>query len=154
VAIANISNRVPAAVKIIGPVSKLLMGAGLPQGRNALLTVRGRKSGVPRTTGVTVVEIDGKRWLIGMFGDVNWVCNLRAAERATLSIGRRRDEVRASEITGEARIAFFRDVLGPYARRMRMAPLVFSLVHARDILDDPATAARNRPVFELHAAKI
>jgi hypothetical protein len=31
---------------------------------------------------------------------------------------------------------------------------VFSLVHARDILDDPATAARNRPVFELHAAKI
>jgi deazaflavin-dependent oxidoreductase (nitroreductase family) len=147
------SNRVPTAVKIIGPVSKILMKAGLPQGRNALLTVRGRKSGVPRTTGLTVVEIDGRRWVIGMFGDVNWVRNLRTAGRATLSIGRRREEIRANEMTGEARTAFFRDVLGPYARRMPMAPLLFSLVHAREILDDPAAAAQNRPVFELHAAR-
>jgi deazaflavin-dependent oxidoreductase (nitroreductase family) len=142
--------RIPTAVKIIDPLAKILMRAGVPWPRSALLTVRGRKSGVLRTAGVTVVEIDRRRWLIGMFGDVNWVRNLRVAGRATLAVGHRREEITTNEITGEARTAFFRDVLGPFARRDPGAPIAFSLVHARDILDDPAAAAQKRPVFELH----
>jgi deazaflavin-dependent oxidoreductase (nitroreductase family) len=121
-------------------------------GPNALITTTGRKSGLPRTTPVAVVEIDGRRWVVGTFGEVNWVRNLRAAGRATISVGRRHDEVSASELTGDARVAFFRDVLAPYARRIRVGPALLSILGAGDILKDPAAAAAKRPVFELRAA--
>ena len=146
------STRVPTSVKVFSPLAKLLLRAGVPQGPNALLTVPGRKTGEPRTTGVTVVEVGGRRWVIGTFGEVNWVRNLRAAGQASLTIGRRRQDVRAVELIGEARTAFFRDVLVPYVRRMRVAPALLAILGARDILGDPARAAADRPVFELRAA--
>lgn len=145
------SPRVPASVRLFSPLTNLLLRAGVPQGPNALLTVRGRKTGEPRSTGVTVIEVGGQRWVMGTFGEVNWVRNLRAAGHATLTIGRRRLEVQAVELIGEARTAFFRDILSPYVRRMRVAPALLAILGARDILGDPAKAAEERPVFELRA---
>jgi deazaflavin-dependent oxidoreductase (nitroreductase family) len=65
-----------------------LLRLGVKMGPMILLTVRGRKSGQPRTTPVAMTEHDGKRYLVGTFGDVNWVRNLRAAGEATLRSGR------------------------------------------------------------------
>jgi deazaflavin-dependent oxidoreductase (nitroreductase family) len=129
-----------------------VLRVGALMGPNALITVRGRKTGQPRTTPVALVEINGKRWVIGTFGEVNWVRNLRAAGAATLSVGSRREEVRSVELTPEEGAAFFRDVIGPYVRRMRIGRLLLSVLRSRDILDDPAGAAARRPVFELHTA--
>ena len=146
------SSRVPRSVKLLSPFFQLLLKAGVPQGPNALLTVPGRKTGEPRTTGVTMVEVSGRRWVMGTFGDVNWVRNLRAAGRATLTVGRRRQEVQAVELNGEERVAFFRDVLAPYIRRLRVGTALLAVLGARDILGDPGRAAADRPVFELRAA--
>jgi deazaflavin-dependent oxidoreductase (nitroreductase family) len=63
-----------------------------------LLTVRGRKSGKPRTTPVVIIELDGRRYLLAPYGIVAWVRNLRAAGRATLTRGRRAEEVQAVEL--------------------------------------------------------
>ena len=52
--------------------------------RTYLLTVRGRRSGKPYTLPVTLVEQDGKRWLVSPFGEVNWVKNARAAGEVRL----------------------------------------------------------------------
>jgi deazaflavin-dependent oxidoreductase (nitroreductase family) len=141
--------RVPSFVGLFNPIARRVLRAGAFMGPNALLTVRGRKSGVARTTPVALVEIDGRRWVIGAFGETNWVRNLRAAGEATLSVGRRREEVRARELDVEARAAFFREVVGPYVRRLRVGGLLLAVLGARDILADPAGAARKRPVFEL-----
>src|SRR6266850_30751 len=92
-------NRVPGFVSWFSPIAQRMLGSGIPLGPNALITVRGRKSGLDRTTPVALVEIDGKRWVIGTFGETNWVRNLRAAGEATLTIGRRREPVRARELT-------------------------------------------------------
>lgn len=146
------SRRVPTSVRLFAPVAQLLLRLGVPQGPNALLTVRGRKTGEPRTTGVTVLEAGGRRWVIGTFGETNWVRNLRAAGRAALTVGGRNQQVEAFELTGEARAAFFRDVLGPYVRRMRIAPALLAVLGARDILSHPDKAAQERPVFELRAS--
>jgi deazaflavin-dependent oxidoreductase (nitroreductase family) len=134
------------------PLAQLLLKAGVPQGPNALITIRGRKSGVARTTGVTVVEVNRRRFVIGTFGDTNWVRNLRAAGEATLTVGRRTEDVRAVELTGDDHTAFFRDVLRPYVHRMRVAPVLLRLLGATEIVDDPGAAAARRPVFELTAA--
>lgn len=61
---------------------------GLPLGNMALLTVPGRKSGLPRTTPVALGERDGQRWLLSPYGEVDWVRNLRAAGGGTLARGR------------------------------------------------------------------
>ncbi len=146
------ASHVPGYVGIFNPIARRVLKAGAMLGPNALITVRGRKSGLPRTTPVALVEIDGRRWVIGTFGDTNWVRNLRASGEATVSVGRRREEVKAAELVGEDRISFFRDVLTPYVKRLRIGTLLLSVLGARDIVDDPAGAAEKRPVFELRAA--
>lgn len=66
-------------------------------------TVRGRKSGWPRTIPIVVVEQDAQRYLFAPYGVVDWVRNLRAAGQATLARGRCAEQIRAIELpAGEA----------------------------------------------------
>ncbi len=143
------SARAPSFARFLNPVAQRVLRVGPLMGPNALLTVRGRKSGVPRTTPVALVDIGGRRWVIGTFGEVNWVRNLRAAGEATVTVGRKTQEMQARELGLEERIAFFRDVVGPYVRPLRIGGLLLSILGARDILANPAAAAEHRPVFEL-----
>lgn len=143
--------KAPSFVGLFNPIARRILRAGPLLGPNALITIRGRKSGVPRTTPIALVDIDGKRWVIGTFGDTNWVRNLRAAREATLTVGRNREHVVADELDVEDRTRFFRDVIGPYVHRMRIGALLLSILGAKEILDDPRAAAEHRPVFELRA---
>lgn len=148
----EMADRAPGFVGLFNPIARWILKVGALLGPNALITIRGRKTGVPRTTPVALVEIDGRRWVIGTFGEVNWVRNLRAAGEATLTVGRRHEDVEASELDIPARTAFFRDVLGPYVRRLPVGGLLLEVLGATEILVDPAGAAERRPVFELRAA--
>jgi deazaflavin-dependent oxidoreductase (nitroreductase family) len=122
-------------------------------GPNALVTIRGRTSGVPRTMPLAVVEIDGHRWIIGAYGDVQWTRNLRAAGEATIRIGSHDEQVRARELTHDEAATWFREQLVPYATGQgaiwrRVGQRILKSF-APDILDDPNGAATRRPVFEL-----
>jgi len=117
-------------------------------GLNALVTIPGRRSGLPRTTPLTVIDAAGSRWVIAPFGEVAWVRNLRAAGRATITAGRRSQEVTAVELEPMQREAFFRDVFAPRVRRTRIGSWIVRYVDRIDI-DDPAGAAEGRPVFQL-----
>jgi deazaflavin-dependent oxidoreductase (nitroreductase family) len=118
-------------------------------GPNGLITVRGRTSGEPRTTPVAFVDIDGRTWVQSPFGDVNWVRNLRAAGEATITVGKRTEEVRAVELSKAEKVGFYRDVLGPYVRRMRGGRFLARFLGMSEILNDPIAAADAHPVFEL-----
>lgn len=145
--------RVPSFIGFFNRIAQRMLGAGIPLGPNALITVRGRKSGEPRTTPIALVEIAGRRWVQSPFGDVNWVRNLRASGHATLTVGRRQELVTAVELTPEGAAGFFRDVLGPYVRRVPLgAWMLGSVLGAKDILEDPVAAGERHPVFELRAA--
>jgi deazaflavin-dependent oxidoreductase (nitroreductase family) len=143
--------RVPTQVSLFSPFLQLLLRAGVPLGFNRLVTIRGRTTGLPRTTGLAVVESGGRRWVWAPWGDVHWVRNLRAAGRATITQGRRREEVVATELDRAERVAFFRDVLGPVARRYPFGASFIRLVDGVDI-NDPVRAAEGRVVFELQPA--
>lgn len=138
---ASTSPRLPGWYRYLNPVAKLLLAVGNPMGPNVLVTVRGRKTGRPRSTPLMIFEDSGKRWLVAPYGEVNWVLNLRAAGRATITRRRRREDVAAVELGPTEAVEIFRDVLGPYARRMRFGSGSF---------DDPVEAAKGRPIFELH----
>ena len=122
---------------------------GIPLGPNTLITVRGRKTGAMRTTAVAVLEKHGRRWVVGTFGDVNWVRNLRAAREAVVSSHGRRETVRARELNPAEAADFFTGVLAPYVGGSFIKRAVLGVLGAADILADPAAAASTRPVFEL-----
>ena len=139
---------VPPHVLFFGSILKFLLVAGVPLGPNRLVTIRGRKSGRPRTTPLAVIAVSGRRWVWAPWGEVQWVRNLRAASRATIATRRRKEEVRATELDPAQRVAFFRDVLGPLARSIPGGVWFIRLVDGVD-LNHPVEAARGRRVFEL-----
>ncbi len=146
------SIHVPWYVPLVNPIARRLLAAGVPMGPNVLVTIRGRKSGQARTTPLTIIEFSGQRWLMAPYGVVNWVRNLRAAGRATISVGRRKEEVTAVELEPTEVVAFFQDVLRPHLQQTRVGTWIVRNIDKIDI-DNPVEAAVGRPVFELHPLK-
>jgi deazaflavin-dependent oxidoreductase (nitroreductase family) len=108
---------VPAFVRLGNLLTTTLLRAGVKLagfGRPMyLLTVRGRKSGQPRTTPLVVIDQDGERYLVSPYGLVDWVRNLRAAGTAILTRGRRTEEVQAIELpSGEAALVLQKSLAG------------------------------------------
>jgi deazaflavin-dependent oxidoreductase (nitroreductase family) len=146
----------PALVRYSNPIANRLFRLGLPTGPNVLMTVRGRASGLPRTAPVAIVELEGRRWIIGAYGEVQWVRNLRAAREAEIRIHGRLEHVTAAALNRPAAKAFYRDTLPAYLARLPwlgrvLGRLLLRLI-APDLLADPERAAANRPVFELLAS--
>jgi deazaflavin-dependent oxidoreductase (nitroreductase family) len=133
---------------MFGPVARRLLKAGVPLGFNGLVTVRGRKTGVPRTTPIAIISVGGRRWIWAPWGGSQWVGNLRAARRATIAIRGREEEVRAVELDRAQRAAWFGDTLRPLAQSFPLGMWFIRTVDRTD-LDDPVAAAEGRAVFEL-----
>ncbi len=150
------ATQAPAFVRLPNPIASRLFRLGLPTGPNVLMTVRGRSSGMPRTAPVAIVELDGRRWIIGAYGEVQWVRNLRAAGEAHLRINGRLELVTAAALGHRSAVAFYRDTLPAYLARLprigRILGRGLLRVIAPDLLRDPERAAANRPVFELRSA--
>lgn len=140
--------RAPSWVTFFNPIVRRLLAAGVPMGPHVLLTVGGRKSGLPRTTPVAICEHAARRGLISPFGEVDWMRNLRTASTATLTVGRRAEAVIAVELGPAEAAEFIRDVLAPHSQRTRLGLWLVRHVDQIDI-DYPETAAEGRPVFEL-----
>jgi deazaflavin-dependent oxidoreductase (nitroreductase family) len=111
-----------------------------------LLTVRGRKSGQPRTVPIVTIEQNGKRYLTSPYGIVDWVRNLRAAGEATLTRGRRAEMVNARELPPkEAALVLREDIKGgnPFGR--------YFGVTVESSLEDFERATVLHPVFLLQS---
>jgi deazaflavin-dependent oxidoreductase (nitroreductase family) len=145
--------RIPGFVRLFDPLARRLLARGLPMGPNTILTVPGRRSGLPRQFAVAIVELDGRRWVVGAFGESHWVRNLRAAARGTIRVDGRHLDVHAHELAPTEAEAFFREVMPRYLRAMplpaRSFVSLFIRVAAPQLLTDPAAFAATRPVFEL-----
>ena len=138
-------------------ILKGLLRVGLPMGPMVLLTVRGRKSGEPRTTPVDLFERNGRSFLVSTHRQEssNWVRNLRAAGEGVRSRGRSRRPITVAELPPEAAGPVLKDVSGP-----RLASPLRGFVLRRTFsvppdapLADFITAARSHPVFEIVPAR-
>jgi deazaflavin-dependent oxidoreductase (nitroreductase family) len=118
---------------------------------DVLLTVKGRKSGVPRTTPVTICDYGGRRGFISPFGETNWARNLRAAGTATIRFGRKREEVRAIELDHDEAVRFIKEVIAPIAATSKIGDWFVRNIDKID-LDHPDETAVGKPVFEVFPA--
>jgi len=146
-------DRAPAFVRAPNGMVRWLLRHGAPMGPNGLLTIRGRTTGEPRTAPIAITEVDGRRYVIGAYGDVNWTRNLRAAGEADIRLRGVSQHVRAVELDRASAEEFFGVTLRRYVSRFpwfgrAFARVLFGAV-APEILSDPTKAATTRPVFEL-----
>jgi deazaflavin-dependent oxidoreductase (nitroreductase family) len=137
------------------PIFRRLLALGVPMGPNVLITIRGRVTGTPRTQPLAIVEADGRRWVMGTFGDVNWCRNLRANPDVEVCHGRRRESLRAVELQPDEARLFFTQTLPRSIAQMPLPVRVFGALFIRatapDMKSDPEGAADRHPVFELVA---
>src|SRR5262249_59595722 len=88
------------------------------------------------------VEDGDRRWLVAPYGEVAWVRNLRATGRATLSRGRRVEEISVREIGADDAAP----VLRMYVRRVPITQAYFDPAPASD-LDAFRAQHPRHPVF-------
>jgi deazaflavin-dependent oxidoreductase (nitroreductase family) len=139
--------RLTRTIRIGNRLVTPLIRAGLPLGPMALLTVSGRKSGLPRTTPVALLPQETGWRLIAPYGVVDWVKNLRAAGIAVVTRRGRKMNVEAEELTPEEAAPQLRDSLlnaGPITRRV-VGPYLTVTTDAP--LVDWIAEARRHPVF-------
>src|SRR5215813_14965762 len=100
----DVRNRMAGRIlRLFNPITRRFISAGLPTGApNVLLTMRGRRSGKLRTVPLGLLELDGRRFVQGSYGETGWVANVRAHGEATLTYpGGRRIPVQAVELTAD-----------------------------------------------------
>ena len=128
--------------------TKSLLALGISFNGSALITVPGRKTGRPHSTPITMVEFNGQRYVQSPFGSVQWVRNLRAAGKATLSRGRRHETVIATELSPEQAAPVIKSMLG---HAPKMIQDYFD-VTPESSLEEIIRDAPNHAVFAVHPA--
>lgn len=120
-----------------------LLRRGLKIGSQHLLSVRGRKSGVLRSTPVSLATVDADRYIVAAFQDAAWVGNVRAAGEGILGRARAEQRVRLTELpTGQRG-----PVLRAFLQQVRGGGRFFASSDP-----DAVTAAADRyPVFRVEA---
>lgn len=96
--------RPPRILKPMNKVFIALLRMGVPISRHepsVVLTVAGRKTGKPRSTPVTPMDVDGERYVVNGYPGADWVENVRAADEAMLTKGRHSERVRMVEVPPE-----------------------------------------------------
>jgi len=148
--------------RVVNPLARRLMAAGVPTGsRNVLLTVRGRRSGTPRTTPLGMLELDGRQFVQASYSEDGWVRNLRAAGQATVTDGGHHVAVQAIELAPDQAAVILRRALAPYHRsrllrvllgprtRPPVAVLRWCRIRIDDTPEEYLAEARRHPLFEL-----
>ena len=118
---------------------------GLPPGKYHLMTVRGRKSGRFYTTPVSVMKINGQRWLVAPYGERQWVKNVRVAGQVVLRRGRRSEVVAIEEELDPVQSA---PVLQRYVTEELITRRFFDATPLSPLEDFIAEAPRH-PVFRI-----
>jgi deazaflavin-dependent oxidoreductase (nitroreductase family) len=136
----NVPTRVTTA--IVTPLVRL----GIGPRHLYLLSVPGRRTGRLYQTPVSLVERDGRRWLVAPYGEREWVKNARAAGSIELRRGRRRERVHVEEVPVPERAP----ILQVYLRQVPFTRGFFDAARG-DPVEVFAAEAHRHPVFRLLA---
>ena len=125
---------------LVTPLAQL----GLAGKRTHVLTVVGRRSGKRHSTPVSVVFLDGERWLVAPYGEREWVKNARAAGWVELTRALKTEHMQVAEVGPDQAAPVLRaylrstPVTAPFFAAKRNAPL-----------EKFAEEAHQHPVFRL-----
>ncbi|HAF08596.1 MAG TPA: deazaflavin-dependent nitroreductase [Chloroflexi bacterium] len=134
----------------LGPVSRLnllFLRLGLRIGSQHILSVLGRRTGQLRSTPVSLVTLNGIRYVVSS-ESLSWVKNARAAGRGELLRGGRRERVKLTEVPPNERGPILRAFWHQVPGGRRFIARVFGLAPNASA-DDFEAAAPRCPVFRI-----
>jgi deazaflavin-dependent oxidoreductase (nitroreductase family) len=126
---------------LITPLARL----GLAGKRTHILTTVGRKTGRKYSTPVSLVFLDGQRWLVAPYGERAWVKNARASGEVELTRALRTERVRLEEEVDPQTTA---PVLREYLRKTPITQPFFD-ADKNASLEEFAAEALRHPVFRI-----
>ncbi|MFI5612078.1 nitroreductase family deazaflavin-dependent oxidoreductase [Amycolatopsis sp. NPDC051903] len=140
--------------RMVNTINKVIAGlqrAGIAFGPMQLLTVRGRRTGQPRTFPIAVNELDGGRYIFQAFPKAAWVANARAADTVTLKRGRKSATARLVEVPVEDRRPLLRQLVAESPASVGKRFVTTGLAGAPSP-DGVAAAAERIAVFRVEPA--
>jgi F420H(2)-dependent quinone reductase len=142
----SVETRLPGWLKVANPVIMAPPRRGLAVGTMHVLTVPGRRSGEPRTTPVSPLTVDGRRYIIAGLEGADCVKNVRASEWAILARGRKEERVGLVELPVEERSPILRE----FSREVPHGVQFFRQLHGVSGDPEEFTALAPRcPVFRV-----
>jgi deazaflavin-dependent oxidoreductase (nitroreductase family) len=105
----------PFTNRVFNPFMAWLVRRGVRVAGAAVLEVRGRKSGEPRTTPVNPLTLDGERYLLAPRGETEWVRNMRVSGGGALLTRGAREEFTAVEVPDAEKLPIIRAYLVAWA---------------------------------------
>ncbi|SRR6266496_1871588 len=133
---------------VFDPLTVFLVGRLGMDDRNGtrVLEVKGRKSGIWRATPVRLLELDGQRYVVAMYGETGWVKNLRVQGNGRLRQGSNVTDFRAVELADKEKVG----VLRAYLKRWWSLVAQITTITSPDAPDEEIVkAASLHPVFRL-----
>jgi deazaflavin-dependent oxidoreductase (nitroreductase family) len=93
--------KVDTSRHVADAISKVFLSLHLAPKGYYLLTTIGRKSGMPRSNPVSLIEDGEHRWLVAPYGNVSWVYNAKAAGKVILTRNGKSETVAIRECSAE-----------------------------------------------------
>lgn len=165
-AFAIVFTRTPWVIRLLKPaMTRQLLSPSRDPGPNALLTVRGRRTGRPLTCPVAFLDLGQWSLVQASSAEVGWVRNIRATREAVIT---RRGEAKkfdANELAPEVAGPLIREMLAPFPRSRLVAAVVGAVnrppvpvlryfqIRIDDSLPEYVANARRQPVFELRPSE-
>lgn len=137
--------KLPWWLKYANRVVMALNRRGLAVGTQHVLSIPGRKSGKLRSTPVSLLTVDGRRYICTV-GDTDWVQNARSAGWGLLTRGRKQERIALVELPVEERGPILRE----FPRQIPHGVQFFEMTLG--LPSDPeafAAAAPRCPVFRI-----
>ena len=140
------TRKLPAWLKGFNRVVMALQRLGLAIGTMHVLSVPGRQSGVLRSTSVSLLTVEGQRYIVSGLADADWVLNARVAGYGMLRRGRTEEHVSLIELPVEDRPRILRE----FPRLVPQGVPFFTRLYG--VTADPAqfaALAQTCPVFRV-----
>jgi hypothetical protein len=106
---ARQTGKLPSWLKGLNRVVMALQRLGFVVGTMHVLAVPGRRSGVFRSTPVSLLTVDDHRYIVAGLDDADWVLNARVAGHGMLRRGRTEELVSLTELPVEERAPILRE---------------------------------------------
>jgi hypothetical protein len=127
-----------------------LQSRGFTLGSVRVLSVPGRVSGEMRATPVTPFVVNGRRYVVGISEQDDWVKNARTAGWGLLSHGRREERVRLEDLPVEERGPILREYPNKAPRGIPFFRKAYGLPKDKVALPEAFAALASRcPVLRL-----
>jgi hypothetical protein len=144
------NGKLPRWLKPANRVVIALQRLGIAIGTMRVLSVPGRKSGALRSTPVSLLTVDGRRYIIGGLESAGWVKNARAAGWGILAHGRKKERVRLIELPVAERAPILRAFPREVPHGVQFFQRLYGLPKDPAALPDAFAALASRcPVFRI-----